>query len=102
VNGITCLGLLLALRLRLGGLPLRLWVRDSGLLALAALLGGLAAWLLAERVSWPAGLLGLLLQCGISGAMGTAVYGLVASAAGVPEARELLQALGRRLPGRAG
>ncbi|MEB3270230.1 MAG: murein biosynthesis integral membrane protein MurJ [Synechococcus sp.] len=102
VNGITCLGLLLALRLRLGGLPLRVWARDSGLLTLAAVLGGLAAWLLAERVRWPAGLLGLLLQCAIGSAMGTAVYGLVASAAGVPEARELLQALRRRLPGRAG
>ncbi|MFM7086121.1 MAG: murein biosynthesis integral membrane protein MurJ [Cyanobium sp.] len=101
VNGITCLGLLLALRRRLGGLPLRVWARDSGLLTLAAVLGGLVAWLLAERIAWPAGLLGLLLQCAIGSAMGTAVYGLVASAAGVPEAQELLAGLRRRLPGRA-
>ncbi len=101
VNVITCLGLLLALRRRLGGLPLRAWARDTTLLLLAAVLGALVAWLLAERVSWPVGLGGLLLQCGLGSAMGTAVYGLVASLAGVPEVRELLATLRRRLPGQA-
>jgi putative peptidoglycan lipid II flippase len=99
VNLITCLGLLLALQRRLGGLPLRLWARDTALLLLAAVLGGVVAWLLAEQVSWPAGLAGLLLQCGIASAMGTAVYGLVASLAGVPEVQELLTTVRRRLPG---
>ena len=101
VNVITCLGLLLALRRRLGGLPLRAWARDTSMLLLAATLGALVAWLLAERVAWPAGLGGLLLQCGLGSAMGTAVYGLVASLAGVPEVRELLATLRRRLPGQA-
>jgi len=99
VNVITCLGLLLALRRRLGDLPLQAWARDSSMLLLAAVLGGLVAWLLGERVAWPAGLAGLLLQCGLGSAMGTAVYGLVASMAGVPEVRELLNGLRRRLPG---
>jgi putative peptidoglycan lipid II flippase len=102
VNVITCLGLLLALRQRLGGLPLRAWARDTGLLLLAALLGGLVAWLLAEQVRWPAGLGGLLLQCALGSGFGAAVYGLVASLAGVPEARQLLEAVRRRLPERAG
>lgn len=101
VNVITCLGLLLALRRRLGSLPLQAWARDSTMLLLAAVLGALVAWLLAERVTWPAGLGGLLLQCGIGSAMGTGVYGMVASLGGVPEVRQLLAGLRRRLPGRA-
>jgi putative peptidoglycan lipid II flippase len=98
---ITCLGLLLALRIRLGGLPLRRWARDTGLLLLAATLGALVAWLVAERLPWPAGLGGLLVQCALGSALGTAVYGLVASGAGVPEVQDLLATLRRRLPGRA-
>jgi putative peptidoglycan lipid II flippase len=101
VNVITCLGLLLALRRRLGDLPLQAWARDSTMLLLAAVLGALVAWLLAERVAWPAGLGGLLLQCGIGSAMGTAVYGLVGSLTGVREVQELLDTVRRRLPGRA-
>ena len=101
VNVITCLGLLLALRRRLGDLPLQAWARDTTMLLLATVLGALVAWLLAERVSWPEGLGGLLLQCGLGSAMGTAVYGLVASLAGVPEMRQILTTLRRRLPGQA-
>ncbi len=101
VNLITCAGLLLALQRQLGGLPLRLWALDSTKLLLAAVLGALVAWLLAEQVSWPAGLTGLLLQCGIGSAMGTAVYGLVGSLTGVPEVQEVLNTVRRRLPGRA-
>ena len=101
VNVITCFGLLHALRRRLGDLPLSAWGRDTSSLLLAAVLGGLVAWLLAERVGWPAGLGGLLLQCGLGSAMGTAVYGLVASLAGVPEVRQLLAGIRRRLPGQA-
>ena len=67
VNLITCLGLLLALRGRLGGLPLGTWSRDTFLLLLAALLGGLVAWGLAQGVQWPAGLWGLILQTGLGG-----------------------------------
>jgi putative peptidoglycan lipid II flippase len=101
VNLITCVGLLLALGRRLGGLPLRTWARDTGVLTLAALLGGVAAWALADFVGWPAGLFGRLLQTGFGTALAFAVYGLVASWARVPEATELLAMLRRRLPGRA-
>ncbi|MFN9618089.1 MAG: murein biosynthesis integral membrane protein MurJ [Synechococcaceae cyanobacterium] len=101
VNLITCVGLLLALGGRLGGLPLRAWGRDTALLTLAAVLGGMAAWGLAAGVGWPSGLLGRLLQTGFGTALAFAIYGLVASSAGVPEARELLTMVRRRLPGGA-
>ena len=39
MNAITCLGLLLVLHRRLGGLPLLAWGRDTLVLVLAAVLG---------------------------------------------------------------
>lgn len=102
VNAITCLALLLALQSRLGGLPLRVWARDSLLLLGAAGVAGGAAWVLASFVVWPQGLVGLGLQLGLSGAMGLTVYGWMATAAGVPEAEQLanqlISQLKRRLP----
>ena len=102
VNAITCLALLLALQSRLGGLPLRVWARDSLLLLGAAGVAGGAAWVLASFVVWPQGLVGLGLQLGLSGAMGLAIYGWMATAAGVPEAQQLanqlISQLKRRLP----
>ena len=97
VNVITCLLLLLALQARLGGLPLRLWGRDSLLLLGSAVLGGLVAWVLSSTVPWPAGLVGKLLNCGLSGGLGLGVYGLLASAAGVQEARQFTVQLRRQL-----
>jgi putative peptidoglycan lipid II flippase len=101
VNLITCVGLLLALGRRLGGLPLRDWGRDTGLLTLAAAIGGLAAWALAAYGGWPAGIWGRLLQTGLASGMAFGIYGLLASLARVPEALDLLTMLRRRLPGRA-
>jgi len=102
VNVITCLALLLALQSRLGGLPLRVWARDSLLLLGAAAVAGGAAWVLASFVVWPQGLVGFGLQLGLSGAMGLAIYGWMATAAGVPEAQQLanqlISQLKRRLP----
>ena len=102
VNAITCLALLLALQSRLGGLPLRVWAKDSLLLLGAAAVAGGAAWVLASFVVWPQGLVGLGLQLGLSGAMGLALYGWMATAAGVPEAQQLanqlISQLKRRLP----
>jgi putative peptidoglycan lipid II flippase len=97
VNVITCLLLLLALQTRLGGLPLRRWGRDSLLLLGSAVLAGLVAWCLASTVPWPAGLVGKVLNCGVSGGLGLGVYGLLASAAGVQEARQLTVQLRRQL-----
>jgi putative peptidoglycan lipid II flippase len=102
VNAITCLALLLALQSRLGGLPLRVWARDSLLLLGAAAVAGGAAWVLASFVVWPQGLVGFGLQLGLSGAMGLAIYGWMATASGVPEAQQLanqlISQLKRRLP----
>ena len=102
VNAITCLALLLALQARLGGLPLRAWARDSLLLLSAAVVAGGAAWSLASFVVWPEGLVGRALQMGLSGALGLAVYGWMATAARVPEAEQLtnqvIAQLKRRLP----
>jgi len=97
VNLLTCGALLLALQRRLGGLPLRRWGLDTLWLLAAAAAAGLAAWGLSERVSWPAGFSGLLLQACLSAGLALGLYGLLATAAGVPEARQLSQQLGQRL-----
>jgi putative peptidoglycan lipid II flippase len=100
VNLITCLGLLLALQRRLGGLPLSAWARDSLLLFGSALLAALAAWGSSQAIAWPQDLLGIALQCSFSGALGLLVYGWLAGAAGVPEAQEINRQIQQRLPGR--
>jgi len=97
VNGITCLGLLLALQGRLGGLPLRAWCRDTVMLTGAAVVSGLVAWALAVSIAWPNGLWGRLLECSLAGAASLLVYAAVASAARVPEMDQLLRQLRGRL-----
>jgi putative peptidoglycan lipid II flippase len=99
VNLITCFGLLLALQARLGGLPLAAWGRDSLLLGMAALLAGCLSYGLAVLIHWPPHLIGLLLQCGLCAGAGLLLYGLVASWAGVQEARQISRQLGGRLAG---
>jgi putative peptidoglycan lipid II flippase len=93
VNGITCLGLLLALQGRLGDLPLRAWCRDTVMLTGAAIVSGLVAWALAVSIAWPNGLWGRLLECSLAGAASLLVYAAVASAARVPEMDQLLRQL---------
>jgi putative peptidoglycan lipid II flippase len=102
VNLITCLGLLLALQGRLGGLPLRVWGRDSALLLLAAVAAGLVAWAMAGLVAWPAGLWGRLWQTGLCSGVALLLYGTVAAWSGVPEALDLIRQVRQRVrPGRA-
>jgi putative peptidoglycan lipid II flippase len=55
-----------------------------------------ACWWLASAVNWPPGLVGLLLQNGLCAGLAVGLYGLLASAAGVPEARQLLTMVRRR------
>ena len=90
--------LLLALRQRLGHLPLKRWGRDTLLLTTAALLASLAAWGMARGIQWPDDLVGLLLQVGLCGSVGALLYGLIASTLGVAEARQLGQQLRAKLP----
>ena len=101
VNVISAVLLLVALQRRLGALPRGAWSRDTALLALAAVVGGLLAWGMARGLRWPAGLAGLLLQTSLCGLGGAAVYGLLAGGLGVPEARQLGRRLRERLPGGA-
>ena len=98
VNLITCLGLMLALQSRLGGLPLRVWARDSLLLLGAACIAGVAAWAMAALIAWPPHLIGRLLECSLAGGVGLVVYGVVATAARVPEVHQLSRNLRCRLP----
>ncbi|MEB3275340.1 MAG: murein biosynthesis integral membrane protein MurJ [Cyanobacteriota bacterium] len=97
VNVATCGALLLVLHRRLGGLPLGAWGRDTVSLGLAALVCGAIAWAAATWVGWPQGLAGLLLRPALSALLGLACYGLLASWAGVPEARQLLAGVQARL-----
>jgi len=101
VNVISGVLLLVALQRRLGTLPLQVWSRDTALLSLAAVVGGLLAWGMARGLHWPAGLPGLLLQTSLCGLVGAAVYGLLAGGLGVPEARQLGRRLREQLPGGA-
>ena len=100
VNLITCLGLLLALQGRLGGLPLRVWGRDSLLLLGAAVASGLVAWGLSQAIAWPSGLGGQLLECSLAGGAALLVYGLAAGVARVPEMDQLLRQLRGQLKSR--
>jgi len=100
VNLITCLGLLLALQGRLGGLPLRVWGRDSLLLLGAAVASGLVAWGLSQAIAWPSGLGGQLLECSLAGGAALLVYGLAAGVARVPEMDQLLRQLRGQLKAR--
>jgi len=100
VNVLTCLALLLALRQRLGGLPLLAWARDTALLLGASLLAGLVAWALASFVAWPADLFGRLWQTGISGSAGLLLYTAVAGGLRVPEAQQVISQVSAKLPRR--
>jgi len=99
VNLITCLGLLLALQRRLGGLPLRVWGRDTLLLLVSAVAAGLTAWGMASVIAWPTHLVGRLLECSLASAAALLVYGLIASWGRVPEVDQISRQLRARIPG---
>ncbi|MBE9173208.1 murein biosynthesis integral membrane protein MurJ [Cyanobium sp. LEGE 06143] len=102
VNLITCAALLLALQLRLNGLPLWRWGRDTALLLAAAVAGAAAARALALLVGWPDSLIGRALQVALSSGLGMLVYATLSHWARVPEAQQVVSQLSRRLawPGR--
>ncbi len=97
VNLITCAALLLALQVRLNGLPLWRWGRDTALLLAAAVAGAVAARALALLVGWPDSLVGRALQVGLSSGLGMLVYAALSHWARVPEAQQVVNQLGRRL-----
>ena len=90
---------MLALQRRLGGLPLRVWGRDTLLLLGSAVAAGLTAWGLASAIAWPTNLGGRLLECSLASAASLLVYGLIASWARVPEVHQISRQLRGRIPG---
>ena len=97
INGLTCLGLLLALRSRLQGLPLRRWGRDGACLSLAGWMAAALAWALRGWFSWPQGSIGLVLQLAVPGSIGLLVYCLVGTAFGIAEVQRIATVIGRKL-----
>ena len=100
INTLTCLALLLVLQRRLQALPLAHWAADAARLAVAALLAGVVSWLLSITVTWPADLIGRMVQVGCSGAVGVLVFGWVGSLLSVPEIEEIRAVLLRRFRAR--
>ena len=100
INTLTCLALLLVLQRRLQALPLAHWMADAARLAVAALLAGVVSWLLSITVTWPADLIGRMVQVGCSGAVGVLVFGWLGSLLSVPEIEEIRAVLLRRFRAR--
>ena len=100
INTLTCLALLLVLQRRLQALPLAHWMADAARLAVAALLAGVVSWLLSITVTWPADLIGRMVQVGCSGAVGVLVFGWLGSVLSVPEIEEIRAVLLRRFRAR--
>ena len=100
INTLTCLALVLVLQRRLQALPLGHWAADAARLTVAALLAGVVSWLLSITVTWPADLIGRMVQVGCSGAVGVLVFGWVGSLLSVPEIEEIRAVLLRRFRAR--
>ena len=91
INLLTCLALLVGLQQRIGGLPLRSWGLDLLRLAIAGVLAAGGAGILVAVVTWPSGLLGLLLQVSAPGLLGLVLFALIGAQLKVPEVREITQ-----------
>ena len=100
INTLTCLALVIVLQRRLQALPLGHWAADAARLTVAALLAGVVSWLLSITVTWPADLIGRMVQVGCSGAVGVLVFGWVGSLLSVPEIEEIRAVLLRRFRAR--
>ena len=97
INVLTCLALLLVLKRRMPAMTLIPWGMDATRLLLAGVLTGCIVWGLSLGVDWPLGWLGLLARVGIPSLLGLAFFGLIGSALGVAEVREIGAMLLRRL-----
>ena len=124
VNIATCGALLLALRHRLGGLPLLQWFQDTLRLFGAAVVMAVVAWSasrwlggpgsllqplvpglaptpsLVTRGGWVQSLGGLSLELLVGGGLAIVTYWLLARLSGVPEANQLFALVLNRLPRR--
>ena len=93
INLLTCLALLVALQQRISGLPLRRWGLDLLRLAIAGVLAAGAAGILLAVVSWPSGVVGLLLKVSAPGLLGLLLFALIGAQFKVAEVREITQLL---------
>ncbi len=97
VNLITCSALLIILQIRLKGLPLKTWGKDTLKLFLAAICSGIIAWSLKTFIEWPVDIWGLLLQVTISSSTSLAFFGLIGSSLKIKEVEELGTVIKNRL-----
>ena len=97
INVLTCLALLLVLKRRMPAMTLIPWGMDTTRLLLAGALTGSMVWGLSLGVDWPMGWFGLLARVGIPSLLGLAFFGVLGSAFGVSEVREIGTMLLRRL-----
>ena len=93
INLLTCLALLVALQQRISGLPLRRWGLDLLRLAIAGVLAAGAAGILLAVVSWPSGVVGLLLKVSAPGLLGLLLFALIGAQFKVAEVRDITQLL---------
>ena len=94
------MALLLALKGRLVELPLKAWTGDAARLGLAGVIGSVAAWVPSTLVSWPSGVVGLIVQIVGPGLLGLALFGLIGKAMGVAEVEAMGRLLMRRVRSR--
>nr|YP_002049158.1 integral membrane protein MviN [Paulinella chromatophora]ACB42948.1 integral membrane protein MviN [Paulinella chromatophora] len=87
VNASSYMGLLIALQSRVNGIPLFKWILDSIYLIFSGILSSLLIWQLTERVTWPNGIVGYLVEIFICGTLGIILYILSLVAIGLPETR---------------
>ena len=97
INVLTCLALLLVLKRRMPAMTLIPWGMDAARLILAGAINGCIVWGLSTWVDWPLGWFGLLARVGIPSLLGLAFFGLLGSALGVAEVREIGMMLLRRM-----
>ena len=97
INTLTCGALLLLLQRRLQDLPLADWSGDAAKLTAAAVLSGLVSWGISHWVTWPGGLVGLLVQVVGSGVIGLVLFGWMGVMLRIPEVEQIGDALLRRV-----
>ncbi len=99
VNAISMVAMLWILNRRLGGLPLRSWSISVAGLAIGSAIAGIAAWgtlQVSEHILGREGLLILLFQLCLAGAIGLVVFVLIAIQLRIPEVSQVVDRLKQR------
>ncbi|MBW4583169.1 MAG: murein biosynthesis integral membrane protein MurJ [Tildeniella nuda ZEHNDER 1965/U140] len=99
VNAISMVTMLWILNRRLGGLPLREWSVPLAGLAIGSAIAGFAAWgtlQASENLLGRDGLLILLVQLCLAGALGLGTFALIATQLKIPEVNQVMLRLKQR------